>query len=287
MSRATYYRWKERYQTQGLIGLENKSKRPDKLRKHTWSDDDVRLILSLRKQYPLWGKHKIAVMLKRQHNKQMSASMVGRILHDLLVRQVVKSVRFLFGRLHDKKPRVFAGHAQRWKYGMKAKHPGDLMQFDHATIELADGKVVKHFQAMCPITKWASEQVYVCATSNIAREFLEEVQNKLPFPLRSIQVDGGSEFMGEFEEWCRVASIPLYVLPKKSPKLNGHVERGNGTAKYEFYYQYQGSSRLEEIRKELGKFEHFYNTFRPHQSLHYKTPLQYYQEIGASQSHMC
>src|SRR5579862_3069064 len=37
ISRATYYRWKKSYQTLGLIGLEQESKRPNNVRKPMWT----------------------------------------------------------------------------------------------------------------------------------------------------------------------------------------------------------------------------------------------------------
>jgi putative transposase len=43
-----------------------------------------------------------------------------------------------------------------------------------------------------------------------------------------VRVDGGSEFMAEFETACAAKAIPLYILPPRSPKLNGAVERCNG-----------------------------------------------------------
>jgi len=57
---------------------------------------------------------------------------------------------------------------------------------------------------------------------------LEYVQ-KVPFKIKSIQVDGGSEFMAEFEDACQELNIPLIVLPPASPKYNGGVERANRT----------------------------------------------------------
>ena len=42
-------------------------------------------------------------------------------------------------------------------------------------------------------------------------------QTQAPFPIRSLQVDGGSEFRDEFEQACRDLGIPLYVLPPKNP----------------------------------------------------------------------
>jgi hypothetical protein len=49
-----------------------------------------------------------------------------------------------------------------------------------------------------------------------------------------MQVDGGSEFMGAFEAACQGQVIVLCVLPPRSPKLNGRIERLNGTAHREF-----------------------------------------------------
>ena len=110
---------------------------------------------------------------------------------------------------------------------------------------------MKHFSAVCQITKFAVYQIYQEATSKNAAEFLAYMQQKFPFPILSIQVDGGSEFMAFFEQACKKAKIPLFVLPPRSPELNGHVERSNSTAKYEFYAQYQGVPSLHLLRKKI------------------------------------
>jgi len=98
--------------------------------------------------------------------------------------------------------------------------------------------------------------------------------------IKSIQVDGGSEFRGEFENACKREKIPLYVLPPRSPKFNAHVERGNGTVKYEFYYLYDGPPVLSVVNQRLKVFVEFYNTYRPHQSLQYRTPMEYYKQLS-------
>ncbi len=51
---------------------------------------------------------------------------------------------------------------------------------------------VKNFQETCPVTKIVVKQTYVRATSNIAAQFLDYVQEQFPFPLKSVQPDGGS-----------------------------------------------------------------------------------------------
>jgi len=53
-----------------------------------------------------------------------------------------------------------------------------------------------------------------------------ELIEDAPFKILSIQVDGGSEFMAEFEAACKELYIPLHVLPPSRPTYNGGVEHG-------------------------------------------------------------
>jgi putative transposase len=278
--RSTLYRWKAAYKNLGLRGLECDSTTPRNPRKPQWDRTLEQKVLSLRKQNPLYGKAKIAKILKRDWNILTSVSTAGRIISSLIKRGLIKKASFYYAR-QIVKPRIFNGHAQRWKAGMKAKNPGEYVQIDHMSVAITSGFVVKHFQAICPITKIVVEEAYTAATSNNARNFLKEVCKKMPFPITSIQVDGGSEFRGEFEQACEDFAIPLYVLPPRSPELNGNVERANGAAKFEFYYMDQQIYDLSSLRVRLKHFVKKYNTFRPHQALQYLTPLEYYQQLEA------
>ena len=60
-------------------------------------------------------------------------------------------------------------------------------------------------------------------------------RGRMPFPVRAIQVDGGSEFQAAFEAACQARGIRLFVLPPRSPKLNGCVQRAQRTHTEEFY----------------------------------------------------
>jgi len=62
------------------------------------------------------------------------------------------------------------------------------------------------------------------------------------------------------------------VLPSRLPKFNAHVERGNGTVKYEFYFLYCGPPILSIVNQRLEKFVEF-----SHQSLQYKAPMEHYK----------
>ena len=288
VARSTYYRWKNNYKKFGLAGLENESRRPNKVRKPHWSKETELRVYKLRKKYSLWGKQKLKVMYEREYKEKISQSTIGRILKSLKKRGKIKPVRLLLHGKMETKKRNFDKHAQRWQYGMKSSKPGELIQVDHMTVHVPQIGYVKHFSATCPTTKYIVYQVYREATSENAANFLDFIRNSFPFPIISLQVDGGSEFMASFEEACKKAGIPLYVLPPRSPQINGNVERTNGTAKYEFYAQYDGISDLSNLRKKLCKFSLFHNEIRPHQGIGLLTPRQFFDELKNKmvQSHM-
>jgi hypothetical protein len=58
--------------------------------------------------------------------------------------------------------------------------------------------------------------------------------------------------MAEFEAACQERAIALFVLPPRSPKLNGHVERTNGTARREFGELYDGELELPRCSRRCG-----------------------------------
>lgn len=287
--RATYYRWKRNYKHRGLAGLllEDGDKCPKRVRKATWTAEIENRVYHLRLKYRLFGKQKIAVMYERKYKIKIVQSTVGRIISKLLKSGKIFPVKFYLHGKRDTKKRVFNGHAQRWKPDMKPTKPGEYIEVDHATIYVPGHGQVKHFSAACQITKYAVYGIYQEATSKNASDFLAHMQNSFPFPVHSIQVDGGSEFRAYFELACQKAQIPLVVLPPRSPELNGHVEQSNGTAKYEFYAQYTGIPSLHLLRKNLNKFSLFYNFERPHQGIGLLTPSRFYEEMSKRpESHM-
>ncbi|MGE5443792.1 MAG: hypothetical protein ACM3SR_04225, partial [Ignavibacteriales bacterium] len=103
---------------------------------------------------------------------------------------------------------------------------------DTLDIRPTAGVILKQFTARDVISKWDVMEARGRATSRTATEFLDTVQRNMPFNIRAIQVDGGSEFYSEFEEECQRTGIKLFVLPPKSPKLNGCVERAQRTHTY-------------------------------------------------------
>ena len=104
------------------------------------------------------------------------------------------------------------------------------------------------------------------------------VCERMPFPVRTIQVDGGTEFEDAFEAECRRRGIKLFVLPPQSPEMQGHVERAQRTHTEECYEPTDSTFDIAELDEALRTWEHFYDTVQPRQSLGYLAKDQFLQQ---------
>jgi transposase InsO family protein len=276
IARSTYYRWQHRYDPQHLPFLENRSSVPRRRRRPTWTADQAAAVLAARERSPRWGKDKLAVVLRRD-GITLSVSMIGRILVDLKRRGVLIEPRPTRLRPHARHARPYA---IRKPPEYAATAPGDLVQLDTMHLTPVPGVERRHFSAVDLISRWSVTGVRSTATAGTATDFLAELDERLPFPVRAIQVDGGSEFMAEFEAACQERAITLFVLPPRSPKLNGHVERVNRTHRAEFWELYDGDLELPPLRAALRAWEEHYNHVRPHQALGYRTPAEHLATLG-------
>lgn len=272
ISPQTFYRWKKRYNRQHLESLEDRSHRPRRVRQHTWTPAMEDAVLRIREQFPRWGKEKLTILL-RESGIKLSVSMVGRILKHLKRNGIL--IEPILNYISARKRQNKRPYATRKPKGYNAKEPGDIVQVDTMDVRPLPGKIFKQFTARDIISRWDVINIYSRATAQTASTFLDKLQRDSPFSLRAIQVDGGSEFEAEFEAECQKRSIRLFVLPPRSPKLNGFVERANRTHAEEFYEVTTSSFELDELRNALAQWQDVYNTIRPHQSLQYMTPLEF------------
>ncbi len=274
ISPQTFYRWKRRYDAKHPQSLDDRSHRPRHVRQPTWTTEEVEAVLRLREEDPRWGKDKLVVLLRRR-GFALSASMVGRIICYLKKRGALREPVFNYVSA-GKRQRV-RPYAIRKPKDYEARQIGDIIQLDTLDLRPLPGVALKHFTAHDVISKWDVVEVYHRATATTAAQFLDVLQERMPFKVKAIQVDGGSEFEALFEEECRKRGIKLFVLPPRSPKLNGGVERAHRTHTEEFYEVSDSSFDLAELRQELLEWEITYNTIRPHQALGYLTPLEFWK----------
>lgn len=272
ISPQTFYRWKKRYSRTDLTTLEGRSHRPGRVRQPEYSAELVEAVRTLREQYPRWGKDKLVVLL-RNSGFSTSTSTVGRILGRLKERGVLREP--LCNGISARKRRRKRPYAIRKPKEYVAEAPGDIVQVDTLDVRPLPGVVIKHFTARDVVSRWDVVAAHTRATSRTASAFIDVLLQRMPFPVKAIQVDGGPEFEDLFESECQKRGIHLFELPPRSPKLNGHVERAQRTHTEEFYELTDSSFELVELNKALRQWEHIYDTVRPHQSLGYLTPEQF------------
>ena len=267
----TFYRWKRRFDPRHLESLEERSRRPHRLRGCTASSELVEAVRELREANPRWGKDKLAPLL-REVGWQVSNSMVGRIMNRL--REQGRLVEAPRARIPVRRRSFLRPYAIRKPKGYQVSEPGCLVQVDTLDLRPLPGVILKHFTARDFVSRWDVLEVFGRATAVTASRFLDVLQKRMPFPVRAIQVDGGSEFQAGFERECEKRAILLFLLPPRSPKLNGRVERAHRTHREEFYEVADLDWTVGGIRSQLLAWERIYNTVRPHQALAYKTPWQ-------------
>jgi transposase InsO family protein len=271
ISRQTLYRWLKRYNPKDLRSLEDRSSRPKRCRQATWTKEEILAVRMLRERYPAWGKLKLAILLARQ-GLQLSASRIGRILaHLKRTRQLVEPLRRFSARRRQWKRQ----YATRKPRDYEARFPGDIVQLDTMDVRPEPNVVLKQFTAVDVVSRWSVPTIAGNATATLATKALEAIIARSPFPIRAIQVDGGSEFMADFEDACQQNGILLFELPPRSPKLNGRVERANRTYRDEFYNCSNATPTVAGFQSHLRRWEHIYNHVRPHQALGLLTPAEF------------
>ena len=195
ISRATYYRWAKELRQKGLRGLKPKSKRPKRFRRKVlWTPELLIRVEALRKANPTWGRWPIWLSLRKEGFK-VSERTVGRMLAYLEEHGRVERVAAFLARTRrgSAKNRVPRPYAKRKPKAYAVQGPGDLVQVDTLTVTLGPGEVVKHFSAVDLDSRFSLAVVHGRATASRAAGFLRELVLRAPFPVRAIQVDGGSE----------------------------------------------------------------------------------------------
>lgn len=264
--RANLYRWERRPELQ--------SRRPKRIRPKTWTPALVEAVQALRLDYPMWGKAKLGPLLRAQ-GFAVSDATVGRIIAHLVTRGALEPVPMLRRRKGRGARQWRRKHALRLPKGTKPSTPGELVQVDTLSINIRPDKPIKQFTAYDPVARFTTARAFSAATASCAKTFLDKLVADFPFKVTGIQVDGGSEFMAEFEQACKDKGLALFVLPPKRPDLNGAVERAQGTWRYEFYACYDLPHRLDRLNQHIDAFAHLYNHYRPHGALGGKTPNEY------------
>jgi transposase InsO family protein len=272
----TFYRWKERFKPGCVSSLESRSRRPTTFRKSAVPLDTVNLVVSLRKQDMALSKYKLSQILLSVHGVLLSASSIQRILvaKGLITQANVSRGLKRGKRLNRIIPRIRASKQMRYIA------PGHLVQIDTKHLIIM-GRKFYQFTAIDCYTRLGFSWAYTAGSSLSARDFLLRVKEYFPFIIQSIQTDNGSEYLMYFHAECKKQGIKHFFSHPQTPKDNAMAERFIQTTEYELWlFDKDLTADLAYINYKLTGWIGRYNTYRPHQSLNYLTPMEYYQKGG-------
>lgn len=290
LSPDVFYRWKQRYNPRDLSSLEDdrSSRTPHHLRQPETAPALVAAVKTLREARPRWGKKKLWKVLKRQ-GLVTSISTVGRTLTRLRKAgrlsepAAVTAALAAASKRRASKKRPYAVR-KPWDYPVS--QPGDLVEVDTVTVTTMPGVRRYQFTATDVVAKHTARVAASRATASAATRLLDAIQDRFPYLISAIQIDGGGEFKAHFEAECEARGLRLFVLPPRSPKLNGQVERLQRTSREEIYDIQDIPFDLGALNDLLRREDHIYNTIRPHDSLDLLTPHEYYLTTKQAQP-MC
>jgi len=149
--------------------------------------------------------------------------------------------------------------------------PGILVELD----SLIEGRSQKRLCAYALIdvfSRWAYAEPVISPNSRRSVLFVKRAKKKIPFLLKCIQTDHGSEFSKWFTKVIEHQGIKHRHSRVRRPTDNGYVERFIRTLQNECLDRIAQSYR--RWQKEIPDYLHYYNTERPHMGLNFKTPLE-------------
>lgn len=281
ISRQTYYGWLHRYETEGVDGLRDRSKRP-RTSPNATRAEVIDKIIHLRQHYH-FGPRKIVMYLARYHDVTLSVSGVWRILHRLDMGRLPASQRY---QRHDR----------RWKRYEKQR-PGHQVQIDVKFVEPLPasspgrpgtsgsqpvpkpvGRRGKFYQftAIDDCTRLRIMKIYPKVNQKTAIQFLDYVLAQLPFAVEAVQTDNGAEFASMFHGHVLDKGIRHVYIKPRTPRLNGKVERSHRIDAEEFYRLLDGViiDDINIFNARLKEWQDFYNYDRPHGGLDGQTPYE-------------
>jgi transposase InsO family protein len=268
ISRKTGYKWQTRYQAEGLEGLVDQSRAPDR-HPNEVLPEVAEQILALRRHHPHWGPAKLRVRLERDAPEIIwpAASTIGEIL---------KRGGLTIPRKHHRKTppnRSPLSHAMApnrvWSIDFKGWFRcGDGTRCDPLTI--SDG--YSRFLLRCQGLESMEETEARGVMEACFREYglPDGIRSDNGEPFASVGIGGLSRLS---IWWIELGIEPERIRPGK-PQQNGRHERMHRTLKEATAKPPAANLRMQQ--RVFDRFRQEYNWERPHEALQMQTPGEVY-----------
>ena len=270
ISRKIGYKWLERYDLEGIMGLQDRSRRPQTSPRRT-PDPMEEAVLAVRQEHDTWGGRKIKARLQTLGWQDVpAASTITEIL-----------------RRHGCIDLEESGKHKAWNR-FEAEAPNALWQMDFkGHFEAAEGRC--H-----PLTVLDDHSRYALCLQACPDEKEITVRQRLILVFRrygvpeKILVDNGSPWGSDGEHpftlltvWLMRQGIQVLHSRAYHPQTLGKDERFHRTLRAEVS-QYCAGLNLEVCQERFEGWREVYNFERPHEALEMATPASRYTPSARS-----
>jgi putative transposase len=266
----TGYKWKERFLTDGMPGLEERSRKP-KRHANQLSEEVVCKIIKIKALKPNWGAPKIWKVYERENTGSYlpSESSVERVLRKAGLTEKKKRKRKRVGeRLENRVEALRPNHVwtvdfKGWWYTVTGQKCEPLTVRDQYSRYILSIRILE------------KGDIY-----HVKRHF-EELFKRYGLP-EIIRSDNGVPFasahgmygLSSLAVWWLSLGISLDRIAPGKPAQNGAHERMHADIYRELEGKIQGDLKMHQAVFDTWRDE--FNTERPHEALQMQTPAEFY-----------
>ena len=248
------------------------------------------LIIKIRDESEnVWGKEKIAYVMKRDYDIEVNPNTVNKYLHKhkrISPKVSLKNTK----AMKDKKQRDLETIALKVKFRpprkLKDYAPGALIEKDMKYVPknaptYAMGKHQENFwyqhTEIDSFTRIRTIEVSDGQDTMATVACHKEALKRFPFNVACENTDNGFENSSGFDQQLTKESVFHFYSNVSTPTDNPRVERSHLTDDKEFYEKGNIFDDLHRQKEVTSKWESRYNFERPHQALSYLTPMEFYR----------
>ena len=213
-----------------------------------------------------FGAVRTRIWLERVHRVRVAAATIHRICHRLGYPPLA--------RKPQRRPRQLTLFSR--------DRPGDCVQVDVKEVKVAGTKCFQ-YTAIDDCTRYRILRLYPRKNQQTSHSFLTTLRTTLPFPIRKLQVDNGTEFPLAFALTVQQAGMQLRYIKPRCPEQNGKVERSHRVDEEEFWSR-STFERFAPAAEALLAWERRYNHERFSMALNGLTPAEKLATFTAASS---
>ena len=265
ISRASFYRWYDRYETGGPEALSDRPSRPNRV----WNriPDEIRSqIIELTLDQPELSPRELAVRFTDERKYFVSEASIYRLLK---ANDLITSPAYIIIKAAD-------------EFKDKTTAPNQLWQTDFTYLKVTGrgwyylSTVLDDFSRYIVAWKLCNTMQASDVTETLDRALVASGLDQVKVMQRPrLLTDNGSSYIaGDLAEWLKRRGMTHIRGAPRHPQTQGKIERWHQTLKnrilLEHYYL------PSELEAQVGAFVEHYNQARAHESLNNLTPADVY-----------